>query len=105
MADPQIGGNVPASMSFFSEILLYALEKKEHDPEWLIRACMRFELLELALELVLALIHSVGFSPRCWPIMHLTHMISAGRPSRALHRTHPKQPRRHGYHIHSSTSF
>ncbi|KAI9510623.1 nucleoporin Nup120/160-domain-containing protein [Russula earlei] len=28
-----------------------------HDPEWLIRACMRFELLELALEQTLSLIH------------------------------------------------
>ena len=44
------------------------LKKKEHDPEWLIRACMRFELLELALELVLALIHSVRFSP--WMLAH-----------------------------------
>lgn len=86
-------------MVFFSEILLSVFEKKEHGPEWLIRACMRFELLELALELVLALIHSVRFSPRCWPIMHLTHMSSVGRPSRVLHRTHPKQPCRHGYPI------
>jgi hypothetical protein len=68
MADPQIGGDDPASM-FSSEILPYVFEKKEHDPEWLIRTCMRFELLELALELVLALVHSVRFSSRCWPIM------------------------------------
>lgn len=78
--------------------------KKEHDPEWLIRACMRFELLELALELVLALIHSVRFSSRCWSIMHPTHMISEGRPSRVLHRIHLKRPCRHGYPIRSSTS-
>src|SRR5260221_4321345 len=104
MADPQIGGNDPASMLFFSEILLYVFGKKEHDPEWLIRACMRFELLELALELVLALIHSVRFSPRCRPTMHLTHMISEGRPSCVLHRTHLKRPCRHGYPIRSSTS-
>jgi nuclear pore complex protein Nup160 len=41
--------------------------KKEHDPEWLIRACMRFELLELALELTLSLIHNVRFSLECSP--------------------------------------
>jgi len=35
--------------------LIHKLE--ERDPEWLIRACMRFELLELALELALSLIH------------------------------------------------
>jgi nuclear pore complex protein Nup160 len=33
--------------------------KQEHHPEWLIRACMRFEMLELALELSLSLIHRV----------------------------------------------
>jgi nuclear pore complex protein Nup160 len=38
---------------------------KEHDSEWLIRACMRFELLELALELTLSLIHNVRFHPGC----------------------------------------
>jgi len=36
--------------------LVHRLE--EHDSEWLIRACMRFELLELALELTLSLIHN-----------------------------------------------
>ena len=40
---------------------------KEHDSEWLIRACMRFELLELALELTLSLIHNVRFHPGCSP--------------------------------------
>jgi len=35
--------------------LIHRLE--EHHPEWLIRACMRFEMLELALELTLSLIH------------------------------------------------
>jgi hypothetical protein len=42
-----------------------ALKKKEHDLEWLIRACMRFELLELALELTLSLVHKVRFCPEC----------------------------------------
>jgi hypothetical protein len=41
--------------------------KKEHDPEWLVRACMRFELLELALELTLSLMHNVRFSLECSP--------------------------------------
>ncbi len=40
---------------------------KEHDSEWLIRACMRFELLELALELTLSLIHNVRFPAGCSP--------------------------------------
>ncbi|KAI0245682.1 nucleoporin Nup120/160-domain-containing protein [Lactifluus subvellereus] len=35
--------------------LIHRLE--EHHPEWLIRACMRFEMLELALELTLSFIH------------------------------------------------
>jgi len=30
---------------------------EEHDLEWLIRTCMRFELLELALELTLSIVH------------------------------------------------
>ena len=55
------------------------LEKKEHDPEWLICACMRFELLELALELTLSLIHKVRFSPPKRNHVLPSRDLSAGR--------------------------
>jgi len=61
--------------------LIHRLE--EHDLEWLIRACMRFELLELALELTLSLVH---------------------KAESRLAQTHPKLPCRHGYPTHLSTS-
>jgi hypothetical protein len=88
--------------NFFEKSYCALLKKKEHDLEWLIRACMRFELLELALELTLSLVHKVRFCPECSYGELLTR--SVGRPNRVWFRTHPKPPCRHGYHIHLSTS-
>ena len=82
---------------YFPKILPSVLENKDHDPEWLIRACMRFELLELALELTLSLIHKVRFSPESSGVFLLTS--SVGRPSRVSPRIHLKPRCRHGCRI------
>ena len=52
-------------------------KKQEHHPEWLIRTCMRFEMLELALELTLSTIRKVSFFwfPLYHPLIRSEHKL------------------------------
>ena len=79
MADPKAGSKCLFLCGPASAKLRYESEKQEHHPEWLIRTCMRFEMLELALELMLSTIRKVSFF--LLPIILSPHTIGTPTPT------------------------